>query len=318
MQNEILHKYIREFRKLRIDRAHGNAPHQPVLLLAVIELIEQGHITENRVLPSPELVDTFVKYWTKVTDRKPNLVLPFFHLAKRKPPFWFHHANPGYEAALNDVNQIRGFTRLRKFVSYASFDMELFDLLIQKENREVLRHTIIDEYLADFKLEILSLIREEEAISEYGKNLLQYVENEFSLVFDDPTETEDRIRKPAFRREIMRIYDYTCVFCKLQVLTLDGESITEAAHIIPHSTSKNDDVRNGLSLCKLHHWAFDKYLISIDESYKVIVTELMSEKGPKDWKLSTLKGKRILLPEREDLYPSQEALAWHRKTMSDQ
>ena len=310
-----LNKYIQEFKSLRIDRAHGNAPHQPVLLLAVIELIEQGQITENRVLPSPILVETFVKYWTKVTDRKPNLALPFFHLAKRKPPFWYHKANPGYEKALEVVNQIKEFSRLREFVSYASFDIDLFDLLIQMETREVLRQTLIDTYLADFKQEILSLIFEEEQISEYGQNLLQYVEHEFSVELDDPIETEDRIRKPAFRREIMRIYDYTCVVCQLQVLTLDGKSITEAAHIIPHRTSKNDDVRNGLSLCRLHHWAFDEYLISIDESYKVIVSDLMSEKGPIEWKLSTLKGKEILLPEREELYPAQEALAWHRNKL---
>lgn len=109
---------------------------------------------------------------------------------------------------------------------------------------------------------------------------VNYVQNEFSTKLEEPIESEKKIREPYFHRAIMRIYDYTCVVCQLQVLTLDGESITEAAHIIPHTTSKNDDVRNGLSLCKLHHWVFDKYLISIDEAYRVIVSDLMSEKGP--------------------------------------
>lgn len=314
----ILNKYIQEFKSLRISRAHGNAPHQPVLLLAIIEQIEQGQITENKIYPSPGLMETFVKYWTKVTEGKPNLALPFFHLAKRKPPFWYHKANPGYEKALEVVNQIKTVTRLRKIVAYASFDDKLFDLLMKLEDREVLRQTLIDTYLVDFKQEILSLIFEEQQIDEYSQNLLQYVEHDFSIELAEPLEKEKRIRQPGFRRAIMRIYDYTCVVCQLQVLTLDGKSITEAAHIIPHRTSKNDDVRNGLSLCRLHHWAFDEYLISIDEFYKVIVSDLMSEKGPTEWKLSTLKGKEILLPEREELYPAQEALAWHRNKLLDQ
>ena len=315
MPNNSLHKYIKAFKSLRIDRAHGAAPHQPVLLLSVIELIEQGQITENKITHTPDLMEIFVKYWTKVTDRKPNLALPFFHLKKRI--FWHLHANPEYEKALEVVSQIKDVSKLRKIVAYASLDKELFDLLIELEPREVLRQTIIDTYLSNFKQEILSLIFEEQQISEYSQNLLQYVENEFSVELDDPDQTADNIRKPAFRRTIMRIYDYTCAVCKLKILTLNGESVTEAAHIIRHSTSKNDDIRNGISLCKLHHWAFDRYLISVDESYEVIVSDFMSEQGPSEWKLSSLSGKGILLPEPEELYPAQEALAWHREKMSD-
>lgn len=83
MQNNTLQKYIHEFTNLRIDRAHGNAPHQPILLLTVIELIEQGRVCENKITPSPELVETFLKYWSVIPDRKPNLALPFFHLKNR-------------------------------------------------------------------------------------------------------------------------------------------------------------------------------------------------------------------------------------------
>ena len=316
MLDNILQKYLHEIKNLRIDRAHGNAPHQPVLLLAIIELIEQGQIVDNKITLSPGLVETFVKYWTKVTDRKPNLALPFFHLSKRS--FWHLHANPGYEKALEVVTQIKTVTRLRKVVAYASFDDELFALLGKPTEREVFRQTIISTYLSDFKHEILSLILEDQQISEYSQNLLQYVEQDFSIKLAEPIETEKRIRQPGFRRAVMRIYDYTCAVCELQILTLDGKSVTEAAHIVPFNETSNDDVRNGISLCKLHHWAFDEYLISIGESYNIVVSSQMTERGPSGWKLSTLSGKTIFLPEREELYPAQEALAWHREKMLDQ
>ncbi len=313
MTNGILRKYIKEFNSLRPDKAHGNAPHQPVLLLSIIELIEQGQIENNKIHPSPHLFDKFLMYWNSVTNRKPNLAMPFFHLRSRS--FWHHHPNPGYEKALEVVSQIKTFSQLRKIISHASLDEELFTLLTQPLEREVLRKTLIDKYFPDLKNEIQSVISEEQQISGYSQELLQYVQHEFSTELDEPIEKNEKIRQPGFRRTIMRIYDYTCAVCKLQILTLNGESVTEAAHIIPFRKSNNDDVRNGISLCKLHHWAFDRYLFSVDETYKVTVSDLMTEQGPAEWKLTTLNGKDILLPEREELYPAQEALAWHREKM---
>ncbi len=316
MANEILQKYIREFSSLRIDRAHGNAPHQPVLLLSIIEQIEQGQIENNEIPPSPHLVEVFLKYWNSITNRKPNIALPFFHLKSRS--FWHHHPNPDYEKALEVVTQIKTFSQLRKIISHASLDEDLFALLNQPLEREILRKTLIDKYLPHRLNEIQRIISEEQQISGFSQELLNYVQHEFSIELDEPIESDKKIREPGFRRAIMRIYDYTCVVCKLQILTLNGESVTEAAHIIPFTNSNNDDVRNGISLCKLHHWAFDRFLFSVDESFYVTVSDLMTENGPAEWKLASLNGKEILLPEQQELYPAKEAFAWHREKMLSQ
>ena len=311
MATNTLHGYLYEIQNLRIDRAHGNAPHQPVLLLSIIELIEQGQISENKIIPSPGLVETFVKYWTKITDRKPKLELPFFHMKNRS--FWHHHSNPGYETALSVVTQIKSFSQLRKIIAYGYFDADLYLLLINSENREIIRHTIIETYLPDFRDAIYNLISEEKEIGEYSQKILQHVDYTFTTDKPfTPFKAKKKTRKAGFRRAIMQIYTYTCVVCELQILTLDGESVTEAAHIIPVNKSGSDDVRNGVSLCQLHHWGFDKGLLSFSDTYEVLVSDLMVEKGPLAWKFTTLSDKRILLPENEAHYPAQEALAWHR------
>ena len=313
MSTNILKKYIQKMEKLRIDRAHGAAPNKPLFLLAIIEMIEQGQITENKILPAPTLVEIFMKYWSKVTDRRPNIALPFFHLSKSED-FWHLHANPGYEIALRVVTQIKTFSRLREIVAYASLDDDLFVLLTVPDDREVLRQTLIRTYLPDFKQVIEGLLAETKQINAYREELLQRVEHTFSIQKSiESTETEEPIRTAGFRQAIMGTYNYTCAVCQLYILTLDGESVTEAAHIIPFSESYNDDVRNGISLCQLHHWTFDKGLISVDRNYKVIVSELMLERGPTEWLLTTLRGKSILLPEHNEFYPAQEALAWHRE-----
>ncbi len=312
MSINVLQRYIEKMKRLRIDRAHGVAPNKPVLLLAIIELIEQGQIRENKISPSPDLFEIFMKYWSIVTDRRPNLALPFFHL--KRDGFWHLHANAGYETALNVITQIKTVSHLREIISYAGFDDEFFCLLTNIHDRETIRQTLIDTYFTDFKADIESLITEEQQIGEYRQVLLQQVEQTFSSLQPlAPTESEDPIRTAGFRQAIMRIYDYTCAVCQLYVLTLDGESVTEAAHIIPFTISGNNDVRNGISLCQLHHWSFDRGLISVDRNYKVIVSELMLERGPTEWLLTTLRGKSILLPDHNEFYPAQEALGWHRE-----
>ena len=313
MSMSTLQKYVQKMERLRVDKAHGKAPHQPLLLLAVIELIEQGQIYENRISLSPDLAETFLKYWTKVvTDRKSDIALPFFHL--KSSGFWHLHPNAGYEKALSIASRIRSTSRLREVVAYASLDNDLFVLLADPQDREVLRQRLINRHFSNFKQEIESLLAENDQISEYREELLRNVKHTFSSQKPiESLQTEDGIRTAGFRRAIMRMYDYTCAVCGLHIVTMDGESVTEAAHIIPFSISKNDDVRNGISLCKLHHWAFDRGLISLSETYKVIVSALMSERGPTEWTLNAFSNKFILLPEQDQHYPAQDALSWHRE-----
>lgn len=86
-------------------------------------------------------------------------------------------------------------------------------------------------------------------------------------------------------------------------------------HIIPFSVSYNDDIRNGMSLCKSHHWAFDTGLISVSEAYRVIVSPAVTEQGPTEAMITALRDKSIGLPEEMKYHPDKDALAWHRKNV---
>ena len=68
-----------------------------------------------------------------------------------------------------------------------------------------------------------------------------------------------------FRREVREIYRSTCLVCGLCLPTLGSDSNpgVDAAHILPWAQFDLDHVRNGVCLCKLHHWAFDEGLIEI-------------------------------------------------------
>ena len=312
MSTDTLEKYVQKMKRLRVDRAHGVAPHKPLLMLAVIELIERGQIQENKIYLSPDLAETFMRYWSQVTDRKPNIALPFFHL--KSDGFWHLHPNAGYEKVLDVADRITAISRLREVIAYVSLDDDLFVLLTDASNREIIRQTLIYVYLLEFKDGIEGLIAEGKQITEYEQSLISEVEQPFSLQKPTaPIPEESPIRSAGFRQAIMGLYNYTCAVCRLRIVTMDGESATDAAHIIPFRISKNDDVRNGISLCKLHHWSFDKGLISLSTTYQVLVSPLMSDQRLTEWMLTELQDKSILLPERIQLYPAQNALDWHRE-----
>ena len=116
----------------------------------------------------------------------------------------------------------------------------------------------------------------------------------------------------------MQIYDYTCAVCELNIRALSGESVTDAAHIIPFSVSYNDDIRNGISLCKSHHWAFDAGLIAISEEHRVVVSPAMTEQGPAASMLTGLRDREIWLPGEPEHRPAPEALTWHREKVMKQ
>jgi hypothetical protein len=68
-----------------------------------------------------------------------------------------------------------------------------------------------------------------------------------------------------FRREVREAYRSTCFVCGLCLPSLgsDCNPGVDAAHILPWAQFDLDHVKNGMCLCKLHHWAFDDGLIEI-------------------------------------------------------
>lgn len=71
-------------------------------------------------------------------------------------------------------------------------------------------------------------------------------------------------------------------------------------------------VSNGLALCKLHHAAFDRWILTVDPDYRVRVRRdiLEEEDGPMlKHGLQELEGNRIEVPRREVQRPSRELLA---------
>src|SRR5579862_414908 len=133
----VLQEYIARFRKLRSDNATGRwtaltnrrAPHKPLLLLAMMDGFAEGIIAHNCIGPTPELVELFTLYWSKVTrpEQRSSMAYPFFHLSG--DGFWHLEAQPGKEAVLAATRHIRSMSQLREIVRCARLDDALYALL---------------------------------------------------------------------------------------------------------------------------------------------------------------------------------------------
>ena len=112
---------------------------------------------------------------------------------------------------------------------------------------------------------------------------------------------------------VVATYDHRCALCGIRIVTPDGHTVVEAAHIVPWSKSKNDDIRNGMALCRLCHWGFDEGMLGVSDSYTVITSRSIGIDPNFPGPLVTLSDRGIIGPQDRTLWPAQEYLHAHRR-----
>jgi putative restriction endonuclease len=118
-------------------------------------------------------------------------------------------------------------------------------------------------------------------------------------------------RSRAFQTRLVALYGGKCAMCGSALVRPDGKSEAEAAHIVSRSLKGTDDARNGLLLCRAHHWAFDQGLISLDNQRKILVSP-QAQGIPENQSLLPLAGHPAATPQVAQLLPDLTALEWHR------
>lgn len=308
-----LHYYAKKFAKLRVSRSQGIAPHKPILLLTVLDLIEKNKILRNEIYLSPELTANFLKFWHRfvASDHHSNIALPFFHLTGDK--FWHLMPNPGFEATIKARVKLRSLSALRSAVKYAYVDEELFALLSDPKSRSELTTILIQAWFPEKGSEIAESFKYDE-FDFVQQSLFDSGGATYTV---DELKDEDQIfvRNAAFRRNVVKLYDQRCAFCKVRVVSWDGVNVVDGAHIQPFAEFHNDLFVNGLALCKNHHWAFDHGWFGVDDDYRIVIPweRFKEEAAVESRGMMQFKGERIELPREERFMPSLEGLRWHRE-----
>ena len=121
------------------------------------------------------------------------------------------------------------------------------------------------------------------------------------------SEIRVRLHQRGFREKVIAAYRSQCAFCRLKY----GE-LLDAAHIIPdNEPDSRPTIDNGMALCKLHHAAFDSFMVGVDPNFRIHVRPdvLEEEDGPMlVHGLKDLQGGRIILPRAEHHWPNRDYL----------
>jgi putative restriction endonuclease len=120
-------------------------------------------------------------------------------------------------------------------------------------------------------------------------------------------ETRVRLHQARFRGKILIAYESRCAICRPRETRL-----LDAAHIVGDLEDKGDPhITNGLSLCSIHHRAFDQDLVGVASDYTVHVARrlLEDEDGPMLDLLKTFHDKPIELPSKRAWQPDRDRLS---------
>ena len=302
--------FAKAFQRLkRGSTKFGLAPHKPILLLSVIDLFEKELIIENAIKVNEQLVACFLDNWRNLVTQpfQPDFTQPFYYLQSEKingSSFWLIKSNTN-----QFINaHIKSFDKLRQVVDYAYLPDSLYKLLLNSNSRNYLKQVLLETYFNDYK----ETNTENSVVEDFSLIILNEPAAIYKRIIVD-TEEEVYLRGSLFKRLIPQIYGQECAFTGWRVQTTSGLSLVDACHIKPFSLCKEDNVRNGISLSPNIHRAFDRGMLSVDNDFRILVSNQIIEDNNHIYNLNNLKGRRISLPKSENHYPSIEFLEWHRK-----
>jgi putative restriction endonuclease len=192
----------------------------------------------------------------------------------------------------------------RRLTRSVKLDLDFVRFAMDPLQREKARHILISTYF------------------EPGERIALYTlaglpipsDEEIARAHVAPEEAKQRGREVRFRLNVVAAYKHTCALTGLRIITIDGGSIVDAAHIHQFARSGDNDTRNGIALCKNAHWLFDNGLWTIADDFTVIVAaEHFAGDHPDQLSLQAYQGRRLRLPADAECWPRPIHLAWHRQ-----
>lgn len=278
----------------------GIAPHKPLMMFCVMELIEQGIQTDRWVAYNADLVTPFRNLWDLVVKRRqntPDITMPFNALGSDRDAVWERfdeHGNP---------------TKSKLTTRLCRLNTDLFDCLLDPDfRREARRRMILTYFTPSEQVELSERLKlpipDTAEIAEFAKDRTAF------------RASQKKGRSSLFKAEVGPGYRYTCALTGYCLHCTKGYMV-EAAHIHEHAKSGNDDPRNGLALTPDAHWMFDKGLWTAqpkgDHLLIHVAEGAFNETHPHIRSLLSYHGKPLHFAANTRLRPDTRHLRWHRE-----
>lgn len=267
-------------------KGEQRAPHKPLLLLYVLAGYQQGHgrLFDYASEIRDNLYSLLERFGPQRTQYRPDM--PFWRL--QGDGFW--QLKNAERCSTFGSSQQPPTGELVKHHVAGGFDEQHYVRLIKNKN---LINTLARQILEAHFTESI----QEELADELGF--------EFQLL--------RKQRDPLFRQQVLRAYNYECAICGFNMRHDNTSVALEAAHIKWKQHGGPCEIPNGLALCAIHHKAFDKGSIGLDENMRVQISEAVNGSGIVGRLFWDFQGKNISLPQIKAYYPQDEFVEWHRR-----
>jgi putative restriction endonuclease len=279
---------LRKFGNLSVWEKEGRrAPHKPLMVLLALANLQKG----NRWLRFKE-IDRHFKDLLMTYGRPSKSYHPEY-------PFWWLQSDGIWE--VHEGSSLRkregkSAEPLRsEFIRYnteAGFSQEVTAVLQRRpEWIKSVAHRLMD--------------------SHFPESLHQEIVGSVGL------ELEKRGALDAgyglFRETVLRAYQHRCAICGYDLKLGCADLGLDAAHIKWRAAEGPDSVNNGLSLCVLHHKAFDLGAITLTLDYKIMVSEHVHGSSHLEGYLLEYLGKAIMSPQKPVYLPQSDFIKWHQQ-----
>jgi putative restriction endonuclease len=284
--NELLEQI--QSMKVHAPSRLGAALKKPLLLLLLISRIENDRVEENRFQfdDIEKKLDLLIReHGGRPTHSGSKPEQPFYHL--RSSPFWILRTQqeyaPGRTALISD---------LRRPDSFGAFQPKVFRLL--RSSSEA-RARVVDSILNEWWPETLhGDIREDLGLDRLDSRRRAQRDRQFTI-------------------DVLENFRYSCAFCGFHAVLNRVATGIDAAHVHWHSLKGPDDVENGIALCKLHHWAFDKGILGIDDEERICIASVFSAQQDGGLPLESLVNRGFAVQPRKAI--AKRFLDWHRNNV---
>lgn len=200
-----------------------------------------------------------------------------------------------------------------KLVNFASLDPSLTKRGIKgATNTGKLDKIIFEEFTNNWE----DLVYESEILLSKFLNEDIILPTQDKLEFKEGLEIERkvkvRVNQSFFRNIVLSSYDFKCC-----LTGIDIPELLIASHIVPWSRDEENRLnpQNGLCLNNLHDKAFDRGLITFNNSFRLVLSSQLKNSDNDYIKhhFQNLEGKLIMLPKR--FIPDEKFLEYHNKNV---
>ncbi|PTL55564.1 phosphorothioated DNA-binding restriction endonuclease [Paraconexibacter algicola] len=289
-EDQVRGELLDRLQALRVAERDGmRAPHKPLLLLYALARVQAG---EPRLVafaeaegPLQELLDGFGP------PRPTEPRYPFWHL--RTDGLWDVPAVEEFDTGPSSRRP--GVTALRA-AGWGGF-VEEFDRAL-RDDPELVRlaaHAVLDRHFEPSLHDPIA--------SAVGLDLAAAA---------TVAEVRKRKRDRAFRHRVLVAYEHRCAACGWNAYLGSDAFGLEAAHVLWHTHGGPDELDNGLCLCALHHLALDRGALSIDDEYRLLVSQHISGSTGVADGLHALAGRPLGRPQPGNPPIRPDHADWHR------